>query len=49
MDDNRLLSMEALIWLKSIDYTHKSHEERMILIDAARIAYPDNSEFKDFM
>lgn len=41
MNDNGLLSLEALAWLKSIDYANKTHEERMILIDAARIAYPD--------
>ena len=37
-----LLSMEALEWLKSIDYGQKDHEERMKLISAAKIAYPDN-------
>ena len=36
-----LLSLEALEWLKSVDYSSKNHEERMILIQAAKIAYPD--------
>ena len=36
-----LLSIKALMWLKSVSYSEKSHEERMLLIDAARIAYPD--------
>lgn len=39
VDDN-LLSLTALGWLKSVNYSAKTHEERMILIDAARIAYP---------
>ena len=38
VDDN-LLSLTALGWLKSVNYSAKTHEERMILIDAARIAY----------
>ena len=42
MDDNGLLTLEALQWLKSADYAHKNHEERMILIKAARIAYPED-------
>lgn len=37
-----LLSMEALLWLKSVDYTNKNHEDRMLLIKAAKIAYPDD-------
>lgn len=41
MDNYGLLTLEALEWLKSVDYAHKNHEERMILIKAARIAYPD--------
>lgn len=43
-DDNELLSMEALKWLKSVDYNNKSHEERMALIAAAKIAYPNKEE-----
>lgn len=42
MDDNGLPTLEALQWLKSVDYAHKNHEERTILIKAARIAYPEN-------
>ena len=41
--DNDLLSEEALKWLSSVSYCEKTHEERMALISAARIAYPDNS------
>ena len=37
---NNLLNIEALNWLKSINYAKKSHDERMILIKAAKIAYP---------
>ena len=39
-----LLSIEALRWLKSVDYQHRSHEEREILIKAARILFPDDDE-----
>ena len=39
-DNTELLSFTALGWLKSINYSAKTHEERMILIDAAKIAYP---------
>lgn len=38
---NDLLSVEALMWLKSVDYTHKTHEERMVLIAAAKILFPE--------
>lgn len=38
---NELLSLEAIEWLTTIGYDKKTHEERMILIEAARIAYPD--------
>lgn len=41
MDTFSLLSIEALTWLKSVGYSDKSHEEREVLIHAARIAYPD--------
>ena len=39
-DNTELLSLTALGWLKSVNYSAKTHEERMILINAARIAYP---------
>lgn len=39
--DNKLLSMEALTWLHSINYKEKDHEERVLLIKAAKIAYPE--------
>lgn len=42
MDD--LLSIEALMWLKSVDYTHCTHEERLTLIKAAKILYPNDEE-----
>ena len=45
MDD--LLSIEALKWLKSVDYTHRTHEERLILIKAAKILFPNNEEGDD--
>lgn len=46
-DDNELLSVEALKWLKSVDYQSKSHEERMTLISAAKIAYPNSGDEAD--
>lgn len=42
MEENEMLSFEALKWLKSIEYSKKSHEERMILIKAARILFPED-------
>lgn len=36
-----LLSVEALEWLKSVDYANRTHEERMILIAAAKILFPE--------
>ena len=45
---NKLLSLEALAWLKSIDYAKKTHEERMVLIKAAKILYPDSELDKDY-
>ena len=41
---NDLLSLEALKWLESINYSEKTHKERLILIKAARIAYPDPTD-----
>ena len=38
---NELLSLKALAWLKSIDYARKTHEERIILIKAAKILFPN--------
>ena len=35
-----MLSEEAIKWLESVDYKSKTHEERMKLIEAAKIAYP---------
>lgn len=39
-----MLSTEALKWLKSVNYESKTHEERMKLIEAAHIAYPNTEE-----
>lgn len=39
---NELLSAEAIQWLKSIGYEDKNHDERMALIKAAKIAYPNH-------
>ena len=39
---NELLSLKAIAWLKSIGYANKTHEERMVLIKAAKILYPDS-------
>ena len=39
-----MLSFEALEWLKSVEYGKRSHEERMALIEAARILFPDKEE-----
>ena len=36
-----MLSEKAIEWLNSVDYWLKTHEERIILIKAAKIAYPD--------
>ncbi len=36
-----MLSEKAIEWLNSVDYWSKPHEERIILIKAAKIAYPD--------
>lgn len=41
---NDLLTLEALKWLESINYNEKTHKERIILIQAARIAYPDTTD-----
>ena len=36
-----LLSKDALAWLKEVRYGERSHEERMVLIKAAKILFPD--------
>ena len=38
---DELLSLEAIAWLESVDYKNRSHEERMILIKAAKIIFPN--------
>lgn len=40
-DKTNLLSKSALRWLKSVGYCNKNHDERMALIAAAKIAYPN--------
>ena len=39
---SELLSAEAIQWLYSVEYDKKNHEERMALIKAAKIAYPNH-------
>lgn len=39
-----MLSLEALAWLRSIHYASFSHEERMILIKAAKILFPSDDD-----
>lgn len=39
-----MLSKEALKWLESINYQQFNHEERIILLKAAMIAYPNNNK-----
>ena len=39
-----MLSVKALEWLKSVDYNCKNHEERMALVKAAKILYPEDDE-----
>lgn len=37
-----MISKEALEWLESIGYEKFKTDERMILLKAAKIAYPEN-------
>ena len=37
-----MLSLEALAWLKSVGYGSYGHEDRMILIKAAKILFPSD-------
>ena len=39
-----MLSKEAIEWLQSIEYQKFTHEQRMILLKAAMIVYPDKSK-----
>lgn len=39
-----MLSKDALKWLESIQYEKFTHEERIILLKAAMIAYPNNNK-----
>ena len=45
--ENDLMSLDALQWLKSVNYSDKNHEERMALIKAARILYPNTDSDDD--
>lgn len=36
-----MLSEKALEWLNQINYFNRTHEERMVLIKAAKILYPN--------
>ena len=55
MDDNSMLSQKALEWLRSIGYAKMDHQQRMTVIEAAKIAYPLTEEerqqeaFLDFL
>lgn len=46
-ENDGLLSQEALRWLKSVNYSNRTHEERMALIDAAEILYPNTDDDDD--
>jgi hypothetical protein len=39
-----MLSKEALKWLESINYQKFNHAQRIILLKAAMIAYPNNNK-----
>lgn len=39
-----MLSLNALLWLKSINYESYNHENRMLLIKVAKVLYPEDSE-----
>lgn len=39
-----MLSLKAIEWLHSIEYQKFSHEQRMILLQAAMIAYPEENK-----
>ena len=39
-----MLSKEALKWLESINYQKFNHNQRIILLKAAMIAYPNNNK-----
>ena len=38
------MSLEALEWLKSVEYGKADHEERMALIEIAKNLYPSEEE-----
>lgn len=39
-----MISKKAVEWLESIEYEKFNHDERMILLKAAMIIYPDNEK-----
>lgn len=39
-----MLSKEALKWLESINYQKFNHDQRIILLKAAMIAYPNKNK-----
>ena len=39
-----MLSKEALKWLEFINYQKFNHDQRIILLKAAMIAYPNNNK-----
>lgn len=38
------MTLEALEWLKSVEYGKADHEERMALIEIAKNLYPSEEE-----
>lgn len=36
-----MLSYEAICWLAEIGFSERTHDERLVLIEAAKIAYPN--------
>jgi len=39
---NYLLSTEAIMWLRSVNFTDRSHEERLELIKVAKTLFPND-------
>ena len=42
-----MLSKEAISWLNSVKFRKRPHEERLILIKAAKILFPEKCEEDD--
>ena len=39
-----MLSKEAISWLNSVKFRKRPHEERLVLIKAAKILHPEDDE-----